>query len=339
MINWKKENLDGMTLVYVECDGGYGATFCSIGASLISFRAPDRNGAVADITLGYPKPSMYTERRDFFGVTAGRFANRIALGRFKCEGKEYRLDCNNSPNHLHGGIKGFDALSWQTEVFARPGSVSVVFSLRSPDGDQGYPGNLDVTSQYLIGEDGTLAFEYYAESDRLTPVNLTNHAYWNLAGAGNGTILDHHLQISADQYLEFDQTQIPTGKILSVEGTPFDFRTAKPIGRDFEAVGGYDHCLVIRGSGPDIRPCAVLSDPGSGRRMEVETTQPSLQFYTGNNMNEIPGREGKIYPRYGGVCLETQNYPDAVNHPGFPDPFLKPGESYREKTVHRFSVF
>jgi aldose 1-epimerase len=339
MVKWEKKAVGDAVLVKIRTGSGFSAELLSTGATLVSFKAPDRNGKVDDIVLGFDDPAEYLANRVFFGSTAGRFANRIARGRFTCEGKEYHLDCNNPPNHLHGGIRGFDILPWETEVFSREDSVSVVFSLRSADGDQGYPGNLAVMATYVMDGDGTLSMEYYAETDALTPVNLTNHAYWNLAGAGKGSVSSHHLRLNCDTVLDIDNTLIPTGKLIKVEGTPFDFRETTPLLKGMDLLGGYDHCFALPPAEGDLRLCAVLEDPACGRRMTISTTQPGVQIYTGNNLNGIKGKNGQKYDRFGGICLETQNWPDAVNHPDFPDPFLKPGEIYRQRTVHGFSFF
>ncbi|WP_041623122.1 aldose epimerase family protein [Spirochaeta thermophila] len=321
----------------LDTEKGFSCTVISYGATLLSFRMPDREGRVGEITCGFDSLSDYEERNPYFGSTIGRFANRIGGARFVLDGVEYRLVANEGANQLHGGPGGFHAVVWESEAFSREDAATVVLSYRSPDGDQGFPGNLEVTASYTLTEEGHLILEYAAETDRPTPVNLTNHAYWNLSGPGSGLVLDHLLTLRASYYLEVDEGLIPTGRMIPVEGTPFDFREEKPIGRDFDEVkGGYDHCFVVDGEG--FRQVAVVREPSTGRRMEVWSTKPGVQFYTGNHLNDIEIAGGVTVPSYGAFCLETQYFPDSPNKPVFPPCILRPGETYRHRTELRFSV-
>ncbi|NMC19695.1 MAG: galactose mutarotase, partial [Thermogutta sp.] len=293
-----------------------------------------------NVTLYLETAEEYVQGHPCLGSVCGRYANRIAGGRFVLDGVEYRLAQNNGPNHLHGGIEGFHKKNWTAETVEEEGYVGVRFSLESPDGDEGYPGTLKAAVTYRLTPDNRLEMEYEATTDKPTVVNLTNHAYWNLAGAGNGDVLAHLLRINADRYLPVDATLIPLGPPAPVENTPFDFRQEKPIGRDIALTnGGYDHCFVLNRTQDDaLELCAVLRDPKSGRVMEVFTTQPGVQVYTANGLNGSLGAGGKPYPKYGAVCLETQHFPDSPNRPEYPSTVLRPGEKYRQLTVHHFSV-
>lgn len=310
------------------------------GAIVVSVETFDRQGKLANINLGFNKLAGYLERHPYFGATVGRFCNRIARGTFTLDGETYRLATNNGPNHLHGGVRGFDRYLWKARPYQTQEEVGVEFTIRSPDGDEGYPGNLDVTAVYALTNRDALRVEFRAQTDRPTVVNLTNHNYWNLHGAGSGTILDHELTIEADYYLPVDATLIPTGQIASVEGTPLDFRTPHSIGSRMDQIAsdpkGYDHCYVIRGEAGKLRLAAKAKDPQSGRTLQVFTTQPGMQFYSGNFLNGSPSNGG--FPQYGGFCLETQHYPDAPNHPHFPSTVLRPGQTYHEETVYQFGV-
>jgi len=312
------------------------------GATLISVEAPDKAGKTANITLGFPTLAGYLERHPYFGSTVGRYGNRIAGGKFKLDGKEYSLATNNGPNHLHGGIKGFDAVMWKAEVLKGRDSA-VRFTYTSPDGEEGYPGKLDVTVTYTLTHNNELKIDYEAKTDKATVVNLTNHAYWNLAGAGSGTILKHVLTLAADKYLPIDDTSIPTGRLADVKGTPFDFTTPHAIGERIDEVKkdphktkGYDHCFVLRGQQGKLELAAKAKDPVSGRVMEIFTTEPGVQLYCGNFLGGGAGEGG--YKQHEAFCLETQHYPDSPNQPSFPSTVLKPGETYRSTTVHKFSV-
>jgi aldose 1-epimerase len=278
----------------------------------------------------------------YFGSTVGRFANRIADGSFAINGKNYTLACNDGKNHLHGGLKAFDKVVWQAEPMTEGDITGVRFFYLSKDGEEGYPGNLHVTVLYLLTEDNELIIDYKAETDKITPINLTNHAYWNLQGAGSGTIFDHVLKLNASHYLPTDQYVIPTGEVVPVEKTPMDFTLPKPIGQDFKQLAnGYDHCFVLdhpdEGKTPSI-PAAEVHDPVSGRGMRIFTTQPGIQLYTANYLETTHGAAGKVFEKHGAFCLETQNFPDAVHKPHFPAPFLLPGKKYHHVTTHQFYV-
>jgi aldose 1-epimerase len=322
------------------------------GATLISVEMLDRDGKSANITLGFPTLEGYLQRHPYFGSTVGRYANRIAGGKFSLDGKEYKLATNNGPNHLHGGLKGFDAVVWKADPVTQSpripgvpegGMVGVKFSYISPDGDEGYPGKLSITTTYTLNNKNELRIDYEATTDKPTVVNLTNHAYWNLSGAGSGDVLKHVLTIHADQYLPIDATSIPTGKPADVKGTPFDFTAPHAIGerigelkKEPHQTKGYDHCYVLRGQAGSLELAARVSDPASGRVMEVLTTEPGVQLYCGNFLGGGAGEGG--YKQHEGFCLETQRYPDSPNQPQFPTTVLRPGETYRSTTVHRFSV-
>jgi aldose 1-epimerase len=317
------------------------------GAIITSIEVPDRDGQLADVTLGYSEPADYVNalEQTYFGAIVGRYGNRIAKGRFDIDGTEYTLATNNEPNNLHGGIIGFDKVVWDAE---KDGDKSLKFSYHAKDMEEGFPGNLTSVVTYTLTDDNEIVVDYHATTDKPTPVNLTQHAYFNLKGEGEGTILDHELSINADHYTPVDATLIPTGELASVEGTPFDFREQKTIGRDIEQDneqlkfgGGYDHNWVLnREKGEDeLEVAATLYEPKSGRQLEVYTTEPGIQFYSGNFLTgALKGKSGKPYVRRGGICLETQHYPDSPNQPNFPSTILQPGETYASKTVFKFSV-
>jgi aldose 1-epimerase len=307
------------------------------GATVVAVSTRDRTGALGTITLGFPNPAGYLQRHPYFGSTVGRYANRIAGARFRLGQATVRLAANNGPNHLHGGLVGFDRVVWDSEPFESDDEWGVRFTYRSRDGEEGYPGNLAVEAVYSVSETEELRIAFEATSDAPTPVNLTNHTYWNLAGGG--TILDHVLSIEADRYLPVDGGQIPTGEIAAVAGTPMDFTTPKQVGRDLLDLpgerAGYDHCFVLRHRSA-VAPAARLFEPGTGRVMEVATSQPGLQLYTGNNLSGFEPHGG--FGRFAGICLETQHFPDSPNQPQFPSTVLAPGERYHQVTIHRFSV-
>jgi aldose 1-epimerase len=313
------------------------------GATLIGVETPDRAGKNANITLGFPTLTGYLQRHPYFGSTVGRYANRIAGGKFTLDGTSYTLATNNGPNHLHGGRKGFDALRWTAEPVTGPELVGVKFSLTSPDGDEGYPGTLRASVTYTLSNGNELRIEYEARTDKLTVVNLTNHAYWNLAGAGSGDILKHELRIAADRYLPIDDTSIPTGELAAVKGTPLDFTEPHAIGeriaelkQEPHKTKGYDHCYVLRGQDGKLALAAHVKEPTSGRVMEVYTTEPGVQLYCGNFLDGSPSAGG--YQQHEGFCLETQHYPDSPNKPRFPSTVLRPGQTYRSVTMHRFGT-
>ena len=323
---------------------GLKARVMSWGATLVGMEVPDRDGKLADVTLGFDALDGYLGTHPYFGVIAGRYANRIAKGKFTLDGKKFALAVNNGANHLHGGITGFDKKNWQGRIVF--GGTTVSFSTVSTDGDEGYPGTLNAKVTYTLAEDDTLRISYEATSDKPTVLNLTNHAYWNLAGAGEGDILGHELTLHASKFTPVDDGSIPTGKIEPVAGGPMDFTKAKAIGKDFAQMtgtpGGYDHNFVI--DHPEAKSgnwdlAAELHDPKSGRVMKVMTTEPGVQFYTGNYLDgTITGKGGKVYKKNFGVCLETQHFPDSPNQPAFPNTVLRPGQTYRSTTIYAFSV-
>lgn len=313
------------------------------GANLTSVETPDKNGKLANITLGFDKLEGYTQRHPYFGSTVGRYANRIAKGKFKLDGKEYTLATNNGPNHLHGGVKGFDMVLWNAEEVKGDGSVGVKFTYDSKDGEEGYPGNLKTTVVYSLTDKNELKIDYSATTDKATVVNLTNHAYWNLGGAGSGDILKHHLMLAADKWIPTDDTSIPTGELAPVKGTAMDFTTMHAIGDQIaelkkppHTTKGYDHCWVLRGQSGKLELAAKVKEPTSGRTMEIYTTEPGIQLYCGNFLDGSPA--GNNHKQHEAFCLETQHYPDSPNQPGFPSTVLKPGETYKSQTVHKFGV-
>jgi len=310
------------------------------GGMITEVHVPDRNGKPGDVVLGFTNLAPYIERYSSFGAFIGRFANRIAKGQFTLDGKTYTLAVNNGPNHLHGGKKGFNKIVLKAEMQELKNGVALKLSHTSPDGDEGYPGTLRVSVTYTFTDDNELRMDYEATTDKATPINLTNHAYWNLST--NGNILGHELMLAAKSYTPSDDTLIPTGEIKAVKGTPFDFTTPKLIGRDIEqitntAAKGYDHNFVLDNGGK-LALAARVYDPNSGRVMEVLTDQPGVQLYTANFVNNTPGKLGQVYEKHSALCLETQHFPDSVNHPNFPSAILRPGEVFRSTTIHRFSV-
>lgn len=317
---------------------GLRARVMSWGATLIELSAPDRDGKLADVTLGFDDPQRYLEPHPFFGSIAGRYANRIAKGKFTLDGQTYTLAVNNGPNHLHGGTRGFDKRIWKAEPL---GAAAIRFRYTSPDGEEGYPGKLDVAVTYTLTEQNALRLEYEATTDKPTVLNLTNHAYWNLAGSGD--VLKHTLQLNASRFTAVDAGLIPTGELRAVSGTALDFTTAKPVGRDIAAApdsaSGYDHNFVIDAPKPgELTFAAEVHDPASGRTMRVLTTEPGVQLYTANHLKNLAGRGGQTYGPHAGLCLETQHFPDSPNHPEFPTTTLRPGETFRSTTVYQFSV-
>ena len=327
-----------VTLFTLSNAGGLKASVMNYGATLVALEAPDRNGQLADVTLGFDTLEGYVTRNSpYFGCIVGRCSNRIAYGRFQLDGKEYRLATNSGSHHLHGGRKGFDKAFWQ----ATGESSSVKFAYRSPDGEEGYPGNLAVTVVYTLTDDNGLIIEYTATTDQATPVNLTNHTYFNLAGSG--TILDHELMVASTRYLPVNDALLPTGEIHSVQGTPMDFATPKPIGQRIHELHGdpigYDHTYVLDNADGKIQLAARVFEPQSGRVLEVHTTEPGVQFYTGNFLDgTVPGKNGRAYQQHTGFCLETQHFPDSVNQPTFPSVILRPGKTYSQKTAFRLGV-
>ena len=316
------------------------------GAIIVSIRVPDRRGDLADVVLGFDDLQGYLERSRYFGAVVGRYGNRIANGRFSLDGRTYQLATNNGPNHLHGGNKGFDKVLWTITTKDAPEGSQAIFSRTSKDGEEGYPGNLQVRVTYTLTEKNELIVDYHATTDKATPVNLTQHSYFNLAGEGSGDILGHQLTIDADRYTPVDDTLIPTGELAPVQGTPFDFRQPTAIGARIDQDNpqlkngkGYDHNWVLTRKGTGLQHAARLTDPKSGRTMDVATTEPGLQFYSGNFLDgTIKGKAGHVYAHRSGLCLETQHFPDSPNKPNFPSTILQPGKAYQSRTVFTFSV-
>ena len=317
-------------------------TMTNYGARFVSIIVPDKNGNMIDVTLGYDSLSSYlTPGESYFGASIGRYANRVANAKFKLDGKEYKLDANNGPNSLHGGGHGFDKQVWDA---AQKDSQTISFTYVSKDGDEGYPGTLTSKVTYTLTDDNAIRIDYEATTDAKTVVNLTNHAYFNLNGAGSGSIVDHEMMINADNILPVDKTLIPTGKPMKVEGTPFDFRKSAVIGTRIDTTneqvrvgGGFDHNYVLNGVDGKVNKVAVAKGNISGITMEVYTDQPGLQFYTGNFLNKrIVGKGGKVYDKRNAFCLEAGHYPDSPNQPAFPSTVLNPGETYRQTTIYKF---
>lgn len=331
------EGVDEYTLTSGSC---VTVSILTWGGIIRTILTPDRKGSIADIALGYDSLPPYEERHPYFGSIAGRFANRIANGRFSLDGAEYKLATNNGPNHLHGGINGFDRKNWRAETFSTSNHVTLLLSTVSTDGDEGYPGEVRASVRYTLFGDNTLRIDYSARTSKATPINLTNHTYFNLAGHDHGTIKDHQITIKANSYLPVDSTLIPTGVRQPVASSPFDFREPRAIGSRLSEVGiGYDHNFVLDEGSKDIRSAATAWDPVSGRAIEVLTTQPGIQFYSGNYLNEHrTGKGGASYPQHSGFCLETQGFPNAINQPSFPSCVLRPNEEYKETSIFRFFV-
>lgn len=327
---------------------GIGLDAITYGGIITSLLVPDRTGALADIVLGFDHPIRYTQapRSPFFGALIGRYANRIARGRFTLDGREYSLPINDPPNHLHGGIRGFDKRVWAAETRKVPGAETVKLTYLSGDGEEGYPGSLDVRVSYTLRDSNELVVEYRAISSAATPVNLTQHTYFNLSGGSNENILGHELMIDAGRFTPVDDTMIPTGTCAPVNGTPFDFCQLTLIGARINAedeqiarAGGYDHNWVLNHTGEGVARAARVRDPSSGRVVELWTTEPGVQFYAGNKLDgTIVGKGGRHYVRHAGLCLEPQHFPDSPNQPQFPSTILRPNEEYRSTSIYRFLV-
>jgi aldose 1-epimerase len=321
---------------------GLRARIMTYGAILVSLEVPDRNGALADVNLGFDGLAGYLGTHPYFGAIIGRYGNRIAKARFALDGVEYHLAPNNNGNTLHGGVKGFDKAVWAAEPVKTSFGTGLKLSYLSKDMEEGFPGNLAVTVTYTLTDTDELEIRYEATTDKSTVLNLTNHAYWNLKGEGRGDILGHKLQIEANALTAVDSAAnlIPTGEIVSVAGTPFDFRTPHAIGERIAKVeGGYDHNFVLRSGGGTLALAAHVEEPESGRIMEVWTDQPGIQFYTGNFLDgTVVGKGGHAYGKHAAFCLETQHFPDSPNQPNFPSTVLRPGQDYRTVTVYKFSA-
>ncbi len=325
---------------------GVEARILNYGGRIVSLKVPDKQGALGDVVLGFDTFDGYEKDNPFFGALVGRYGNRIAKGHFTLDGHQYTLAVNNGENALHGGLKGFDKQIWTVKPSETKDGQSLELQYVSKDGEEGYPGTLTATVTYTLTNANELRIHYQATTDKPTVVNLTNHSYFNLAGAGNGDILGHELMLNADKFTPVDKGLIPTGELRPVDGTPFDFRKATAIGArinaDDEQIklgGGYDHNFVLNGQAGTMRLAARATDPKSGRVLEVSTTEPGVQFYTGNFLDgTLHGKGGKVYNKRYGFCLETQHYPDSPNKPSFPSTVLRPGQKYDTTTVFKFST-
>jgi len=338
--------IDGkqVKLYHLKGKGNIQVAITNYGAKIVSLLAPDKQGQLADVELGYDNAAQYVSTKErYYGGIVGRYGNRIAKGKFKVDGKEYTLVTNNGVNHLHGGKVGFNDVVWDAE---QPNDHTLKLHYVSKDGEEGYPGNLDITLTYELTDSNEVKIDYKATTDKATVVNLTNHSFFNLHGAGNGEINDHIMYINADKFTPVDSTLIPTGKLQAVKGTPMDFTTPTKIGdrvdADFEQLKfgkGYDHNYVLNKKGKELSLAATVEEPTSGRTLEVWTTEPGVQFYGGNFLDGTDkGKEGKSYVHRGAFCLETQHFPDSPNQPTFPSVVLKPGETYTSTCVYKFGV-
>ncbi len=331
--------------LYTLCNAsGFEVAITNYGGIVVSVKTPDRNGNIGDVVLGFDSLDGYLKQHPFFGALVGRYGNRIANGRFRLDGVEYKLATNNGKNHLHGGIRGFDKAVWQARGLDTPDGPAVELTHVSRDGDEGYPGTLTATVVYTVTPKDELRIDYSATTDKATVVNLTNHSYFNLAGEGD--ILGHELRLNAERFTPVDAGLIPTGELRSVKGTPFDFTAATAIGARIAGKdqqigfgGGYDHNFVLNGGGGALAQAAEVYEPKTGRVLEVWTTEPGIQFYTGNFLDgTITGKGGRVYTQRSGFCLETQHFPDSPNKPEFPTTVLKPGERYDTTTLYRFKT-
>jgi aldose 1-epimerase len=342
---------DGEAVDLITLTNGHGIEVraMSYGGIILSLKVPDRNGALDDVVLGYDDLGGYLDETPYFGALIGRYGNRIGDAGFTLDGTGYELEANDGSNSLHGGFRGFDKHVWEAVAVATDDAARVTFRRTSPDGEGGYPGTLSVTVTYTLTDDDELVVDYLATTDKATPVNLTQHSYFNLAGDGAGDVLNHRLTLNASRYTPVDETLIPTGELAPVEGTPFDFRTPHAIGDRIDADdpqigfgGGYDHNFVLdrNGAGDDALVLAArVEEPMSGRVMEIRTTEPGVQFYSGNFLDgTLTGKEGRVYGHRNGFCLETQHFPDSPNQPAFPSTILRPGQEYRSRTVFAFGV-
>jgi aldose 1-epimerase len=326
---------------------GMETSITNFGATLVSLKTPDKSGKLADVVLGYRTPAEYEQGTNYFGGTIGRYANRIAKGQFTLDGKTYHVPINDGPNSLHGGTPGFNKRVWTAKDVSNGGTPAVQFTYFSPDGEEGYPGNLNVEVTYTLRDDNSLQIAYRATTDRDTVVNLTNHSYFNLAGEGSGDILGHELTLHADHFTPVNDTLIPTSELREVKGTPFDFNKAMPIGarinqsdQQLKFGKGYDHNWVLTAGQSDTpQPAAEVYDPGSGRVLTVLTTEPGIQFYSGNFLDgSVHGKSEKAYTHRSGLALETQHFPDSPNHPKFPSTVLKPGQTFTSTSIYKFST-
>ncbi len=329
--------------LYVLKCGTMTVKVMTYGAIVTEIDVPDRDGKVQDVVLGFDTLNGYLGGHPYFGAATGRVANRIAKGEFTLDGKTYKLAVNNPPNTLHGGKKGFDKVVWKAEDTSGPDGPSVKFTYVSPDGEEGFPGNLSVSVTYTVTRAHELKIDYLATTDKATPVNLTNHTYFNLAGPASGSIVGHEMMLAADHYTPVDETGIPTGEIKPVQGTPLDFTNPLLLGARIEEIkgdpGGYDHNYVLRGGGKSPKLAARVREPKSGRALEMFTTEPGVQLYTSNFLDgTLTGKDGVVYKKRQAFCLEAQHYPDSVHHANFPSTILRPGDNYTQTTIYRFST-
>jgi len=340
------EDGTAVSMFTLTSETGMQVTISDYGGTVMSVTVPDRNGVFGDVVLGFDRIQDYETRSPYFGCIVGRYGNRIAEGRFTLEETTYTLAQNNGPNHLHGGINGFDKQVWSASTRETPVGPALSLTYHSADGEEGYPGNLQVTVVYTLTQGRGLAIDYQATTDRMTHVNLTNHSYFNLSAGENPTVDEHRLQLNADRFTPVDDRLIPTGELRHVAGTPFDFRQMVSMGeritadnRQLHYGGGYDHNWVLNGSPGEIRHAARVCEPKSGRVMDVLTTEPGVQFYTGNKLPEtLTGKEGRPYGPRGGFCLETQHFPDTPHRPEFPSTVLPSGDAYHTVTEYRFTT-
>jgi aldose 1-epimerase len=336
---------DGQSVQQFTLTNSKGASLGLItyGATVTSLIVPDKNGNMGDVVLGFDNIADYENKSPYFGAIIGRVGNRIAKGMFQIDGARYCVPVNNGANSLHGGFRGFDKRVWSADAAMTADGPSVRFQLVDPDGTEGFPGTLKVTVIYSLTDTNAVKIQYFATTDRTTPVNLTNHTYWNLKDGGQSDIFGHVLRIYGDHYTPVDATLIPTGEIASVSGTPIDFTSPKPIGKDLKSMGGdptgYDHNLALTNQDGSFAKAVDVYEPESGRWMQVWTTEPGVQFYSGNFLDgSYKGKKGTVYNQYGALVLECQHYPDSVNHANFPSTLLHPGDVYRQITEYRFST-
>ena len=327
-----------VSLFSMTNSNGVSLKITNYGAIIQSIQVPDREGNMDDVVLGFDTLGEYLQDHPYIGTVVGRYANRIAGGRFELDGQQYKLARNNGNNHLHGGIIGYDKILWKATDFADGNGAGVFLEYFSHDLEEGYPGNLKVLITYTLDEENQVQIDYKATSDKTTHINLSNHSYFNLSGA-NENIYAHELMIDSDRYVGCDEELIPTGELRSLEGSPLDFRRSKRIGDEIPNVpGGFDHCYVLDGDGSDPVFAARVIHPGSGRMMEVFTMEPGIQFYSANYLTGLTGKGGRSYEKHLALCLETQHYPDSPNHPEFPSTVLHPGETYKTKTIYKFNL-
>lgn len=340
----KMPNGESVQIFTLKNKNGIEVSITNYGGIITSLKTFDGKGLLADVALGFDTLERYLQQHPYFGAIIGRYGNRIGKAKFTLDGVTYTLAKNNGENSLHGGNEGFDKKLWKARTESAEGAQTLVLEYTSPDGEEGYPGTLRTEVRYTLADDDSLRIDYRATTDKKTVVNLTNHTYFNLAGQGNGDILNHEIEIRASRFTPVDAGLIPTGELRSVEGTPFDFRKPHRIGERIEANdeqiklgGGYDHNFVLDREGDGLSLAARVVEPSTGRALEVWTTEPGVQFYTGNFLDgTITGKGGKVYPRRSGFCLETQHFPDSPNQPAFPSTVLEPGQEYRSSTVWKF---